>query len=71
MDPLFNNPTKPFKTSLYYYLTFTLEYSFQVQSIEEAQDVGATTADEVVEEGSQVAPGMVDQLLRKLATLLA
>merc|ERR1711942_14519 len=43
----------------------------EVQSIEEAQDVGGTTVDEVVEEGSQVAPGMVDQLLRKLATLLA
>ena len=45
---------------------------FQVQSIEEAEDVGGDTLEEAVaaESGSQQLPGMVEQWLRKLATIM-
>ena len=45
---------------------------FQVQSIEEAEDVGGNTLEEAVvaESGSQQLPGMVEHWLRKLATIM-
>ena len=45
---------------------------FQVQSVEEPEDVGGNTLEEAViaESGSQQLPGMVEQWLRKLATIM-